>query len=158
MKEKARKEALIDEALENWRQLESEMPVERLSAGARANIRVLARGKADPVLERPLGSLFVPLGRLVAAAGIPALVLAVSFGWLIGAGGAFTPENDTVSIRSHKIDGQAVFEIANGGKMHRVYKAHSARELADSELFTATSGSFSDSLEGESGVVFYRID
>ena len=32
------------------------------------------------------------------------------------------------------------------------------KELAHAELFATTRGSFADSLEGESGVVYYRID
>jgi len=151
---------VLDEALRSWRESQAALPAERLSAGARANIRVLSRQRTAEASERPLTSLFVPLGRLVAAAGVPALLLALSFGWFIGGGDADSgrSETPTAAIETSKVNGQAVFEIANGGRVHRVYKANSAKDLAHAELFATTRGSFADSLEGESGVVYYRID
>ena len=150
----------LDVALSNWRAAQAVLPAERLSAGAWANIRVLSRRRTAAAPERPLTSLFVPLGRLMAAAGVPALLLAVSFGWLIGGGGAGLGRSETsaLAIETSKVNGRAVFEIANGGRVHRVYKAYSAKDLADAELFTTTRGSFTDALEGDPGVVYYRID
>ena len=148
---------VLDETLGAWREAQGVLPAARLSAGARANIHALSR---RGVPERPLTSLFVPLGRLVAAAGVPALLLALSFGWLIRGGGAELSGSQapTLAIETSKVNGQAVFEIANGGRVHRVYKAYSAKELASAELYTTTRGSFTDTLEGEAGVVYYRID
>ena len=150
----------LDEALGAWREAEAVVPAERLSSGARANVRALARRGAAAAPERPLVGLFVPVGRLVAAAGVPALLLAVSFGWFIGGDGAELGRSETpgVGIETSKVKGQAVFNIANGGRVHHVYKANSAKELARAELYTTTRGSFKDSLDGDPGVIFYRID
>lgn len=151
---------LLDAALGGWREAEGFLPVERLSAGARANIRVLSRQRTSAAAERRLSSLFVPLGRLVAAAGVPALLLALSFGWLVGGGDAGSGDSETpvLAIETSKVNGQAVFQLSNGGRIHRVYRASSARDLARAELFTLARGSFVDSLEGDAGVVYYRID
>jgi hypothetical protein len=150
---------VLDEALGSWREAQAALPAERLSAGARANIRVLSRQRSAAA-EQPLTHLFVPLGRLVAAAGVPALLLAVSFGWLIGGGGGQSGRSEAPAsaIETSKVNGRAVFEIANGGRVHRVYRAYSTEDLAHAELFATTRGSFADSLEGHSGVVYYRID
>lgn len=153
------KENTLDGALSAWRDAEARIPADRLSAGARANIRVLVRQRADSAAERPLANLFLPLGRLVAAAGVPALILVISFGWLIGN----TEESAvssvaSVSIETSKVGGRAVFEIANGGRIHQVHRSNSPRDLAHAELFATTDGTFTDSLAGDSSVVYYRID
>jgi len=153
----------LDEALGAWREAEAVLPAERLSSGARANIRALARQRASVASDRPLTGLFVPLGRLVAAAGVPALLLAVSFGWFIGGGAADFQGSEAsglsvVSIDARKVNGLAVFDIANGGRIHSVYRGSSAAGLAEADLFTKTQGSFTDTLDGGSGVTYYRID
>ena len=146
-------------ALSAWRDAEASLPAQQLSAGARVNIRVLARRSADVAVERPLARLFLPAARLATAAAVPALILAVSFGWLLS--GGYEPEMSNVasiSIESRKVDGQAVFDIANGGRVHRVYKSTSAKDIGRSEPFATIEGAFSDTLEGDDDVVFYRID
>ena len=72
------KENTLDRALSVWREAEARIPADRLSPGARANIRVLVRQRADDATERPLANLFLPLGRLAVAAGVPALILVIS--------------------------------------------------------------------------------
>lgn len=149
----------LDGALSVWREAEARIPAERLSPGARANIRVLVRQRADAAAERSPANLFLPLGRLAAAVGVPALILVVSFGWLIGNVEESAVSNGgSISIESRKVGGQAVFEIANGGRIHRVHRSNSPRDLAHAELFATTYGTFTDSLVGDSGVVYYRID
>jgi len=147
----------LDRAVSAWRDAEASLPAERLSAGARANIRVLARQAvpADADIDRPLARLFLPLARMAAAAGVPVLILAVSFGWILQGGSR--PET-SLSIEISKIDGQAVFDIANGGRLHRVYKSTSAGKMGSEDLFATVRGSFSDKLEGDENLVFYRID
>ncbi len=146
---------VVAAALAAWRDAESRLPAERLSAGARANIRVLARRGS----ERPLARLFLPAGRIAAVAAIPALILAFSFGWLLRTGEApVSPSEASVSIATSKVNGQAVFDIANGGRVHRVYKSTSARDFGHADLFATVEDGFSDSLRGDETLVFYRID
>lgn len=146
-------------AVASWRNADSRIPAERLSPGARANVRALARrasdDPADRALERPLARLFLPAGRISVIAAVPALVLAFSLGWLLNSG---APRDEVVSIETSKTDGQAVFDIANGGRTHRVYRSTSARDLGQADLFATVEGGFSDSLTGDETLVFYRID
>ena len=135
------------------------MPAQRLSAGARANVRALARRSADVAGDRGLARLFLPIARLAAAATVPALILAVSFGWLlVGRDGTVVTSEASMSIEIRKTDGQAVFDIANGGRVHRVYKSTSARHIDGADLFATVEGGFRDTLAGEDSLVFYRID
>ena len=152
----------LEGAVSAWHDAEARFPTQRLSAGARANVRALSRRGADAAhagLERPLARLFLPAGRLAAAAAVPALILAVSFGWMLRGGDQ--PVGSTiasVSIESSKINGQAVFDIANGGRVHQVYKSTSASEIGRADLFATAAGEFSDELSGSERVVFYRIE
>jgi hypothetical protein len=170
-REREERRQILDGAMSDWRDAEARLPAQRLSAGARANVRTLARQSAQVASERPLARLFQPATRLAAAAAVPALILAVSFGWLLGGGGepnvseiseiSEIPEMTSVasmSIESRKIDGQAVFDIANGGRVHRVYKSTSAKDIEGADLFVTIQGAFSDTLDGDDDVVFYRID
>ncbi len=159
---RAERRRTVDGAVSAWRDAESRLPAQRLSAGARANVRVLARRSADVAAERPLDRLFLPAARLAAAAVVPALILAVSFGWLLRGGDEpDVPEMTSVasmSIEIRKIDGRAVFDIANGGRVHRIYKSTSAKDIDRADLFATIEGAFSDTLAGDDEVVFYRID
>jgi len=160
--DREKRQRTLDGAVSAWHDAEARLPTQRLSAGARANVRALTRRGADAAhaeLERPLARLFLPVGRLAAAAAVPALILAVSFGWLLR--GADEPVGSTiasVSIESRKINGQAVFDIANGGRVHQVYKSTSASDFGRADLFATVDGEFSDPLAGDDRVVFYRID
>ena len=164
-REQKKRQRILDRAVSAWRDAEACIPVQRLSSGARANVRVLARRRANAAAERPLSRLFLPAARLAAAAAVPALILAVSFGWVLR-DGRNAPYADkpagtsvaSISIESRKVDGQAVFDIANGGRVHRVYKSTSASDIGGSDLYATVEGAFSDTLAGDAGVVFYRID
>jgi hypothetical protein len=159
-RERDERQRILEGAVSDWNDAETRLPGQRLSAGARANVRTLARQSAQTASERPLARLFLPATRLAAAAAVPALILAISFGWMLG-GGPDVPEISEVasmSIDIQKIDGQAVFDIANGGRVHRVYKSTSAKDIDGATLFATIQGGFSDKLEGDEDVVFYRID
>ena len=160
--EREKRQQLVDHAVFSWRDAEGRVPAPRLSAGARANVRALARQSTDRSghpASRPLARLFFPIGRLAAAATLPALILAVSFGWMLrGSEPPVGTNIATVAIESHKLNGQAVFDIANGGRVHRVYKSSSAKDMSREDLFATVNGAFIDGLSGDDGVVFYRID
>jgi hypothetical protein len=143
----------LNEALAAWRASDS---AERFTAGARANILERAhRARQEADLPR-LAQLFVPVAKVAYAGVLPLLVLALTLGWLGRASVPAGPEQ--VRIETSKIDGEAVFRIANGGRMHKVYRATSPLKSAEKELLATTDDSFSDSLVGSSGVVYYRID
>lgn len=160
--ERAKRQQILDRAVSVWRDAEAQVPAPRLSDGARANVRALARQSNDRsghAVDRPLARLFFPIGRLAAAATLPALILAVSFGWMLrGNDQPIGPEIVNVVIESHKLNGQAVFDIANGGRVHRVYKSSSASDISGEDLFATVDGAFIDGLTGDDGVIFYRID
>ena len=83
-RERDERQKILEGAVSDWNDAETRLPAQRLSAGARANVRALARQSAQVASERPLARLFLPATRLAAAAAVPALILAVSFGWLLG--------------------------------------------------------------------------
>ena len=168
-RERDERQRILEGAVSDWNAAETRLPAQRLSAGARANVRALARQSAQVASERPLARLFLPATRLAAAAAVPALILAISFGWMLGGGPDVSDASDVpeisevasmsmMSIDIQKIDGQAVFDIANGGRVHRVYKSTSAKDIDGAALFATIQGGFSDKLEGDEDVVFYRID
>jgi hypothetical protein len=160
--EREKRQQILDEAVSGWRDAEAHAPAPRLSEGARANVRALARQATDRsgrAVDRPLARLFLPIGRLAAAVTLPALILAVSFGWMLrDSQQPVVTDIAAVAIEGHKLNGQAVFDIANGGRVHRVYKSTSANDMSGEDLFATVDGAFIDRLAGDDGVIFYRID
>ncbi len=149
---------VLQRALDGWRSVEADRGREQLSDGARANVLALSRQSNAP--KRPaLSALFVPFRRIVAATAVPALALSLSFAWLIGSGGPeLTQKIASLQVEASKIDGEAVFSIANGGRTHRVYRSSSTGEIGREDLYATTTETFRDSLSDRARVVFYRID
>jgi len=146
----------LDSAIHAWKAASEQLPEAGFSAGDRATLIARIRTDRTENLEKkPIASLFLPFGKMLGAAGIPALLLAVTFGWWIGQG---NEPQAPLMIHSSKSGGEAVFTIANGGKTHRVYKSHALRGTSQQELFTTTTDAFSDQLNDGNGVTYYRID
>ena len=151
----------VDSAIQAWKQAESRIPGEKLSAGTRVTILAHARSGQEAADEArgTLASLFLPASRIIATAAAPALVLALGLAWMLGGAAPTTP--DSVRVEVSKVGGEAVFRIANGGKMHRIYRLDELQanpQHAKEELFTTTDSAFSDRLSGTNGVTYYRID
>ena len=129
----------------------------RFTDATRESILQQARhARQDAELPR-LASLFMPIAKIAYAGAVPVLLLALTLGWL----GATVPLDsgpDAVRIEAGKVDGEAVFRIANGGRVHQVYRSTSPRANAQRELLAATDEQFSDRLGGTTGIVYYRID
>ncbi|MDH3628962.1 MAG: hypothetical protein OEV00_04525 [Acidobacteriota bacterium] len=134
--------------------------VERLSAGGRD--RVLGAAWTESPTSTGIPSLFLPIRRWTWAVMAPTVALAFVFGSMFFT--AEAPEAGASLLSIEKRGGQVIFNIANGGQPHRVYRSSSPQELADpSDLqpFAQAQGSFRDSVQsqaGESNLVFYRID
>lgn len=134
-------------------QMKSSISPERLSDDVRHRIlrEAAAALEVQPVPTRLRAAAWrVLAGALpVAAVGLLALVLAGR------SGGKGEP---ALRIRATKAGDEVIFSIANGKNTHRVYKLNSANGFGDSSRIPVHAGSFRDSVDDGSGLVFYRID
>ena len=145
-----RPEDRLSTALREWR--DSERSAEQLSTDCRT--RILEASRPGQKL-RPLASLFLPLRGWALAGALPValLTLALGYGFLPGP----ETESDTApTLRASRVGDEVVFQIANGGKPHRVYRSTSAGEAG--EAMAVTDGRFRDRLDRGGDLVFYRID
>ena len=144
----------LEDALAGWRVSDTE---QTFSTAARESILEHAvQARRETEMPR-LAQLFVPMAKLMYAGAVPVLLLALTLGWL-GASSTRDTGGGVVHIEAGKVNGEAVFRIANGGREHHVYRSASPRASAARELLTTTDDSFTDRLAGSSGVVYYRID
>lgn len=144
----------LNEAIACWRDA---APDERFSREARADILERShRARREPGPTR-LAQLFVPVAKIAYASAVPVLVLALTLGWLAGTTGQDVGPV-AVRIETSKVGGEAVFRIANGGRLHKVYRTSDPRGRGEMELLATTKDSFSDRLYETTGVVYYRID
>ena len=151
---KTPKRDVLEDALAAWRTSDAE---QTFSAEARESIldhAMHARQEDEPPR---LAQLFVPAAKIAYAGAVPVLLLALTLGWL-GANVGGDPATGVVRLEAGKVDGEAVFRIANGGRAHQVYRSTSPQFNAERELLATTEDSFRDRLRGTSGVVYYRID
>jgi hypothetical protein len=84
---------------------------------------------------------------------MPGLLLALVVGYLPFRGGAEPQPGFSPTLQASKVNGQVVFEIANGDRVHRVY-----RWQGSWELYGTTRGSFADELRAGGDLVIYRIE
>ncbi len=137
----------------------------RLGSAARLRIRNRVRAGRDEASGGRLAPLFRPLRGLAYAGSFAVLALAA----LIGGRDAMAPapraSSATVedghlvvrdSIRVSKENGQVVFEMA-AAKVHRVRKMTRPDGTAVFEK-VVDDGRFTDGLESDQQIVFYRID
>lgn len=141
----------LDAALAAWRSGTNRSP--KLSAASREQV---LRAALDPA-SRPgrQASLFFPLGRVFVTA-VP-LVVAVAVVGLLTRDPGTVRREAPVNLRATKIGDQVVFTIANGGGTHVVRKSDSPDRF-DRASGTKVRGEFSDTIDGSSPVVYYRID
>ena len=157
---KERKRSLLNEAVADWRRAVAPAR-ESLDDATRARILdAVSRRPAAQPRPAPLASLFVPMRRLALAGTVPALALTMLLAWVLLPGTATVPNVDTdgPTLQASKVGGEVVFVIANGGKLHRVYRSSSPEADGDARLFATTDARFQDRLEGDERLVFYRID
>ena len=139
----------LDRALSAWR--EGAAPHEALSAGTRDRIRAAL---AAPAPGRRLRSLFFPVQRVLLAGGVP---LALAAGVLAVLVHLVPTPSGPVGLQAAKDGDQVVFTLANGGQAHYVYKSN-VPDHFDRANAVRVQGRFSDSAEGGSDIVYYKID
>jgi len=152
--------ALLNASIQDWRQ-HSEGSAQKLSTASRAQIlRSIRAESSAPGLLAPLASLFVPARRIFWAAGLPAVaLLLVVASFMYQPGSIVTDSAATLNVS--RVGDEIVFEIANGGRAHRVFRSDSPEGLAagnSSEVFALARNTFRDRIDSESGIVFYRVD
>ena len=92
------------------------------------------------------------------AAGAPAVMLAVVFGWSVQ---LQTPpeQGNSPSVSAYKQDGQVVFEVTNGTAGHQIQRMASRGRLEYGDAVpTAGDGTFRESLGDGPTLVYYRIE
>ena len=143
----------LSAALRDWRA--AERSGERLSTTSRARIVESARTRAGANRPRPLVSLFLPLRGWALAGALPVALLTLALGYGLGPGPATGPD-PAPTLRATRVGDEVVFEIANGGEPHRVYRTTGAGDPG--EAVTVSNGRFRDRLDAGGDLVFYRID
>lgn len=145
------KNEILARAVEEWRAGRS--ADERLGDVARAHVLREALHPAENRTLQPFAALFMPFRRLALASALPALLLAFVVGYLPFRESAEQPQALAPMLQASKVNGQVVFEIANGDRVHRVY-----RWQGSWTLYGTTKGSFADELRTEGDLVIYRIE
>ena len=139
------------------------LPAEAFDGPTRA--RIVDAAFRGARVDEESAPLFVPIRRWIGAVLAPTMALAVLFVPMLRERTPARP--DTVSAPRMTISKQGdevVFDIANGGTVHRIYRAESVSELRSGlgdRPFAEVKGSFRDRLaprDGEPALVFYRIE
>lgn len=142
-------EETLDRAIAVWKAA----PVaERLSDEVRRSIlrETLENLEAQPVPTRLRSAAWrILAGALpVAAIGLLAVVL-VDRG---------VEPTHALRVRATKAGGEVIFSIANGRNDHSVYKSSVPNKFGASAQLQVRGGSFRDTVDDDSGLVFYRIE
>ena len=148
---------LLADAVADWRAAET--GGETLGGPARDRILHSVADGRSARLERVVGSLFLPFGRLVLAGAAPVMLVAVLLGWVVlprGVDPAAPAEQAAVAVHVSKQGGDVVFVLENGGRAHQVTRSTSPENGGES--IVVVRGSFRDDLTGGADLVFYRID
>ena len=147
----------LSEALSEWRSAHPSQ--ERLSEGCRARILKASRGTTLRDRLSPLRTLFLPLRGWALAGALPVALLAVALAYgLWPAGAPGNVADSAPMLRASRVNGEVVFEIANGGKPHQVVRTGRADDLTGGQPVAVTDGRFRDRLDSGGELVFYRID
>ena len=128
-----------------------------LSGSARERILDAVRSQAADQPAELFPSLFTAPRRLLAAGALP-LLLAVGLLVLLNQPTPVTPDLGASSMQISKEDGQIFIHIANGSRNHVVYRSTVPDRFERSTGVTVTDGSFTDAIDDQAGLVFYRID
>jgi hypothetical protein len=142
---------LVDDSREQARN-------QRLSGATRT--RILREATREEGLESPLPAFFTPTRRLVLAGGLPVvLTVALLVGLDRGAqdrGERSAGAGPVVTVS--KADGEVRFDIRNGHKDYRVYRAADPQGFDRKRSVRVTDGRYSETLAEPVELVFYRIE
>jgi len=128
---------------------------ESLSDDSRARIAAGVLGRHGST--EPLPALFTPARSLVLAATLP-LLLAGGLLSVMHRGLDTATPLPTTSVMAVKQGDQVVFRIANGKRSHTVYRSTSPDRFDAASGVRVDDGSYTDTVEDESSLIFYRID
>ena len=145
----------LEQAIAGWRTEAARRP-ESFSRAARSAV---LREAIAPDARRvgPLDALFVPFRTLAAAGALPVIALSLLLGGLVFQGDSDPVDPTTGALTAMKVGNQVVFSIANGDRDHLVLRA-TRPEFDQAARFTASGGRFSERLDGDAELVFYRIE
>jgi hypothetical protein len=85
-------------------------------------------------------------------------VILAGFVVLFFADRANDPNGVPTRVRAHKTGDEVVFTIANGQASHVIYKSNVPNKFDASSGVRVRNGTYRDSADDGSGLVFYRID
>jgi hypothetical protein len=109
--------------------------------------------------RRSFAALFTPTLRTVTAAGLPivaAVLLASAVGrsWVDPQGSA---HGSGAQVSVAKVGSEVRFTIANGSRRHFVYRSEVPHRF-EGQGHRVRQGSYTERLDDEAALVFYRID
>jgi len=143
----------LEIAVSRWRDA-LEAQADALSDGVRRNIlrEAMASGDSAPVPVGVRSAAWRLLGAALpmAAAVLLVLVFADRVGDRQGSG--------QIRVIAEKAGAEVVFSIKNGHRAHSVLKSSTPSSFEASSRIPVRNGSFRDSMDDGSGLVFYRID
>lgn len=141
----------LEQTLHAWR--EAPLVPEALSASAREGIRQAITGEYES-LPNP-SPLFVPVGKLALAGGMPAVLLLAVIVLMTRDGSS--PAQSSLRVQAAKEGDQVVFTVANGARTHTVYTSHVANGF-DARSGVRVRGTFADTLTNGENLTFYKVD
>jgi len=106
-------------------------------------------------------TLFLPAARWAWGAALPIVALSMLVGSVLLTQGPFDRGDVVVHqprVEVTKSGDDVVFVIQNGDRTHRISKSTDPGPTGDQEIFTTSTGRFSDRLDSGAGIVYYRID
>ena len=150
----------LDRAILAWQRTESS--ADSLSEESRDSIfNEFRRLHAASEQPAPHATLFLPAARWAWGAALPIVALSMLVGSVLLTQEPFD-RGDLVVHRPRvevtKSGDDVVFVIQNGDRTHRISKSTNPGATGDQEIFTTSTGRFSDRLDSGAGIVYYRID
>ena len=144
---------ILDRSIEAWKS--DDAPIAHLSPRARAGI--LSRVGEPSAAAQGLRGLFLPAWRWAWAGVLPVVVLTIALG-VLGMPQDTGKTKTATRVEAHKLPGEVVFLIANGGVEHRVSRRSIPDGSSRGTSIVTTDGAFRDALDSGETIVFYRID
>ena len=152
----------LDRAIHAWQRCESSADSLSLSDDSRdAIFSEFRRLHASGEQPGAHATLFLPAARWAWGAAVPIFVLSLLVGSVLLTQGPF--DRGELVARQPRVEvtksgDDVVFVIQNGDRTHTISKSTEPGASGSEEIFTTTTGRFSDRLDSDAEIVYYRID
>ncbi len=156
-------------SLRYWKNEHGDEPLDRAVSQWRSTLQAENDRVSDPVRQKILHDALdardaapTPIGVRLAAwrvlGGAVPVAMAVLLVLVFADRTGERNGDGHVRVAASKAGAEVVFSITNGDRGHAVYKSNAPNSFDRSARLPVRNGSFRDSMDDGSGLVFYRID